>query len=70
MLRHRGEDVCNSVVFGTVVGVSVFSVSCPLWSLVYECPRVECAFTYPVRTKCGMLVIRCMQCCMSVSTVL
>ena len=48
-----GEDVCYSVVFGTLVGVSVFSVmwsellmtsaiSCPLWSSVYECQRVEC----------------------------
>ena len=41
-----GEYVCCSVVFGTLVGVSVFSVmwseflmtaaiSCPLWSSVY-----------------------------------
>ena len=46
--------VCCSVVFGTLVGVFVFSVmwsellmtsaiSCPLWSSVYECQRVECA---------------------------
>ena len=49
-VRHRGEsgdDVCCSVVFGTLVGVFVFSVmwsellmtsaiSCPLWSSVYE----------------------------------
>ena len=46
-----GDDVCCSVVFGTVVGVFVFSVmwsvllmtsatSCPLWSSVYECQRV------------------------------
>ena len=50
-----GDDVCCSVVFGTLVGVFVFSVmwsellmtsaiSCPLWSSVYECQRVECAF--------------------------
>ena len=43
-----GNDVCCSVVFGTLVGVFVFSVmwsellmtsaiSCPLWSSVYEC---------------------------------
>ena len=43
-VRHRG-DVCCSVVFGTLVGVFVFSVmwsellmtsaiSCPLWSSV------------------------------------
>ena len=48
--------ICCSVVFGTLVGVFVFSimwsellmtsaVSCPLWSSVYECQRVECAFT-------------------------
>ena len=43
-----GEHVCCSVVFGTLVGVFVFSVmwykllmtsaiSCPLWSSVYKC---------------------------------
>ena len=48
-----GDDVCCSVVFGTLVGV--FSVmwsellmtsanNCPMWSSVYECQRVECAF--------------------------
>ena len=76
-----GDDVCCSVVFGTLVGVFVFSVmwsellmtsaiSCPLWSSVYECQRVECAFTSPVRAECGMFVMYCMQCCMSVSAVL
>ena len=60
-----GDNVCCSVVFGTLVGVFVFSVmwsellmtsaiSCPLWSSVYECQRGECAFTSPVRTECGM----------------
>ena len=50
-VRRRGDDVCCSVVFGTLVGVFVFSVmwsellmtsaiSCPLWSSVYECQRV------------------------------
>ena len=59
-----GEDVCCSVVFGTLV--VVFSVmwsellmtsdiSCPMWSSVYQCHKVECAFTYQVRTKCGSL---------------
>ena len=73
-----GDDVCCSVVFGTLVGVFVFSVmwsellmtsaiSSPLWSSVYECQRVECAFISPVRTECGMFVMYCMQCCMSVS---
>ena len=75
-----GDAVCCSVVFGTLVAVSVFSVmwsellmtsaSCPLWSSVYECQRVECAFTSPVRTECGMFVMCCMQCCMSVLAVL
>ena len=76
-----GDDVCCSVVFGTLVGVFVFSVmwskllmtsaiSCPLRSIVYECQRVEWAFTSPARTECGMLAMYCMQCCMSVSVVL
>ena len=66
-----GDDVCCSMVFGTLVGVFVFSVmwfellmtsaiSNPLWSLVYECQRVECAFTSPVRTEYGMFVMYCM----------
>ena len=72
-----GDDVCCSVVFGTLVGVFVFSVmwsellmtsaiSCPLWSSVYECQRVGCALA----SECGMFVMYCMQCCMSVSAVL
>ena len=76
-----GDDVCCSVVFGTLVGVFVFSViwsellmtsaiSCSLWSSVYECQRVECAFTSPMRIECSMFVMCCMQCCMLVSTVL
>ena len=76
-----GDDVCCSVVFGTLVGVSVVSV---IWSEllmtsairrllrspVYECQRVECAFTSLMRTEWGMFVMCFMQCCMSVSTVL
>ena len=46
------------------------AISCPLWSSVYECHKVECAFTSPVRTACGMFVMYCMQCSMSVSDVL
>ena len=76
-----GEYVCCIVVFCTLVGAFVFRVmwseflmtyviSCPLWSSVYECQRVECAFTSPVRTLCGMFVMYCMQCCRSVSAVL
>ena len=76
-----GEYVCCSVVYGTLVGVFVFSVMwsellmtsancCPQWTSVCECQRVECAFTSPVRTECGMFVIYCMKCCMSASAVL
>ena len=74
-----GDDVCYNMVFGTLVGVfSVMwsellmtsTISCPLWSSVCECQRVECAFTSPVRTECGMFVMYCMQCCMSVTAVL
>ena len=42
------------------------AISCPLWLSVYECKRVECAFTSPVRTECGMFVMYCVQCFMSV----
>ena len=31
---------------------------------------MECAFISPVKTECGMFVMYCVQCCMSVSTVL
>ena len=76
-----GHNLCCSVVLGTLVGVFVFSVmwsellmtsaiSCPLWSSMYECHNVECAFTSSVRTECGMFVMYCMQCCISVSAVL
>ena len=75
-----GEDLSCNVVFVTLVGMFVFSVmmselmmtstiSCPLWSSVYECHRVECSFTSPMRTECGMFVMYCMQCCMSMSGV-
>ena len=61
------------MVFSTLIGVFVFSVmwsellmtsaiSCSLWSSVYDCRRVECAFTSPVRTECAMFVMYCMQC--------
>ena len=30
---------------------------CPLWSSVYECHKVECAFTSPVRSEYGMFVM-------------
>ena len=65
------------MVFGTLVGVLVFNVMwtellmtfaicCPLWLSVYERHKVECAFTPPMRTGCGMFVM----CCMSVLAVL
>ena len=38
------------------------AISCPLWSSVYECQRVECAFTSPVRTECGMFVMYSVVC--------
>ena len=55
-------------MFVTLVAVFVFSVmwlellmtsaiSCSLWSSVYECQRVEDAFTSPVRTDCVMFVM-------------
>ena len=61
-----GKEVSCSVVFSTLVAVSVFSViwfvvlmtsaiSCPLRSSVHKCQRVECVFTYPVRTECVCL---------------
>ena len=64
-----GDDVCCSVMFGILVGVSVFSV---MWSelLMTSTIRVVCAFTSsPVKTKCGMFVMYCMQWCMSMSAV-
>ena len=33
------------------------AISCPRWSSVYECHNVECAFTSPLRTECGMFVM-------------
>ena len=48
----------------------ISSISCPLWSSVYECQRVKCAFTSPVWTEYGMLVMYCIQCYMSLSAVL
>ena len=76
-----GEVACCSVVCGTLVGVSVFSVMCsellimseiswPLWSSVCEYQSVECAFTSPVSIESAMLVTCRMQYAMYVSTVL
>ena len=46
------------------------AICCPLWSSVYECHKVECALTSPMRPECGMFVMCCMQFCRSVSAVL
>ena len=35
------------------------AISCPLCSSVYECHKVECAFTSPMRHECGMFVMCC-----------
>ena len=51
------DYVCCSVVFALWLVGFVFSVmwsellitsaiSCPLWSLVYECQRVECSYLW------------------------
>ena len=42
--------------------VLISAISCSLWSSVYECQRVECVFTCPVRTECGIFVMYCMSC--------
>ena len=57
--HHCAIYVCCSLVFDTLVSVSVFSViwsellmtsdiCCPLWSSVYKCQRVVYAITSPV----------------------
>ena len=72
-----GEYVCCSAVFVTLVGVSMFSViwydllrtstiSCRLWSSVYECHIVDYTLPSLMRTECGMFVMCRMQCYMSV----
>ena len=49
-----------SVMWSELLMIS--AISCPLWSSVYQCQRVEGAFTSPLRTECGMSVMCCMQC--------
>ena len=53
-----------------LVLLMTFAISCPLWSAVYECQRVECVFTSPVRTECDIFVMCGMQCCMQCVDVL
>ena len=56
-----GEYVCWCLALWLVCWCLVLSViSCHLCSSVYECQRVECAFTFPVRTGCGMFVMCCL----------
>ena len=33
-------------------GLMTYAISCPLWSSVYECQKMECVFTSPLRTEC------------------
>ena len=33
------------------------AISCPLWLSVYEYHKVECAFTSPLGTECGMFAV-------------
>ena len=47
-----------------------YAICWPLWSSVYKCHEMECAFTSPVKTECGMFEMCCMKCCMSVSAIL
>ena len=46
------------------------ALSCPLVIRVRVPESGVCVHTSPVRTGCGMFVMCCMQCCLSVSTVL
>ena len=41
----------------------IYTIGFPLGSLVYGCKRVECVFTSPVRTECGMFVMYCQLLC-------
>ena len=69
---------CLALWFGVFVFSVMWSellmtsaISCP--SVVHQCTSARewsVRFTSPVRTECGMFVMYCMQCCMSVSAVL
>ena len=59
-----GDDVCCSVVFGTLVGVFVFSV---MWSELQMTSAINCHQCTSARE---WILMYCMQCCMSVSAVL
>ena len=57
-----------SIMYSELMIIS--EISRPLWSSVCKYQSVECAFTSPMSIESGMLVTCCMQCVMSVSTVL
>ena len=53
------SDQCIDDFFFNVMWFELMmtcAITCPLWSSVYECHTMECVFTSPVRTKCGMFV--------------
>ena len=58
VLWHSGWCVCFSVMWSELLMTS--DISYHAWSSVYECQRLECVFTSPVRTECGMFVMCCM----------
>ena len=49
---------------------SAISLLVVIWGHQCTSAREWSSFTSPVRTECPMLVMYCMQCCMSVSAVL
>ena len=44
------------------MGLLLWLVCSVMWSSVYQCQRVECEFTSPMKTECGVFVMYCMQC--------
>ena len=66
-VRHSGWCVC---VMWSELLMTSSAISCPVWSSVFECQIVKCVFISSAKTECGMFVMYCMQCCMSVSAVL
>ena len=62
-------SVCMFIVSKALLISSATVIACAegaIWlnhfaTVLYECQRVECAFTSPVRTECGMFAMYCMQ---------
>ena len=48
----RGPMCFRCLMFNLSKLLMTSAFSCPLWSSVYECQRVECTFTSPVKTEC------------------